>query len=61
MTTTVSVLEVLLPVLVSVQVQEIDAVFCKLAAALTDTLTFKRIMEAPLAAIGVAGFVQVTS
>jgi hypothetical protein len=58
---TVSVLEVLLLVLLSAQVHATAAEFIALAGAFAATFTFNVILEVPLAAIGVAASVQVTS
>src|SRR5258708_3487456 len=60
-TVTVSVLDVLFDVLLSVHEQATDAVFCKLDAAVRATLTFSVMVEEPLDAIGVDASVQVTA
>ena len=59
-TETVSVFEVLLPVLLSVQPQDTLAEFWRLGGATVSTFTVKVMIEFPPAAIGVAVSVQVT-
>src|SRR5258707_384717 len=60
-TVTMSVLEVLLLVLISVQEHATVAVLLTVPAALLATFTFSVIFEVPLVAMGVAASVQVTA
>src|SRR5258706_112229 len=60
-TVTISVFEVLLLVLLSVQVHATAAVLLTVPGAFPATFTFSVIVEVPLAAIGFAASVQVTA